>query len=1279
MTIRTHWRTDLRFFCVVAALTAAFPWVIGHDIVHAATITVGDTSTGTSADSGNGNLLVSQQITLAQAATLQSLSFYVTKAAGKLRLGVYDSSGPSGGPGGKVAETAEITPTTGWNTAPVTASIALSPGTYWLAYLPSSSSLAFRLTPNGAARYFAFTYGVMPAVFSTTPNADVVHWSFYATLSTTPDTLPPSIPTNLVATPASTSQINLTWSASTDDVGVTAYNVYRNGKVVTTVPGTSYNDSGLSAATTYTYTVTALDAAGNESAQSAAVSATTMALDTTPPVVAVTAPAANAIVHGTSVAVSANASDNVAVAGVTFLVDGSAVGVEDTTSPYSIVWNTTTVMSGSHVVSAVARDSSGNTAQSAGVAVTVDNQPPTGTLVINGGAPATNSTSVTLTLSATDALSGVTQMRVSNTATPGTAQTYATSLPWILTAGAGTKTVYLQYMDGAGNWSGNFSSSIVYDTTAPTISGVAASNVTANGASISWTTNEGATSQVEYGTTSKYGTLSPVDSSLVLSHVVALSGLQPNTTYYFRPRSKDAAGNERIGGGSTFKTQAMTDNVPPSVPGGLSATPVSVSQIDVAWSASTDNVAVTGYRVFRNATQVATVTGTQYRDSGLSPNTTYSYTVSAYDAAGNESAAAGPVSATTLADISAPSQPTHLVATAISASQINLTWTASSDDVGVVGYQIVRNGNVVQSTANTAYSDTGLTAGTTYTYAVIAYDAAGNLSAPSAQVSATTTAPDTQPPTVPGSVTATAVSNLQINVGWAASTDNVAVANYIVLRDGAPIGYPTTTFFADSGLSANTTYVYTVAAVDTSGNASDQSSPVSATTLSSPAVPTFVQHVLVQSNQDFEAGNHFINALPNPVLGGNAVILGVTYAVGAKRTVAISDNIGTNTWTLLAGPVDDPTGTFSSAIYGSFNTAAGTQYITVSFDAPLFDFQAVASEWANVSAVNAVDGSAAGSVAAPNIAAGSITTTQANDLIYQYAIDTSWGTGMTGNTFTSYSPGTGFTLLAADHRIAVVEQYEVQPAAGAAVPTFKTAGGGADRFSTLAVALRAGAVGTLPDPNAMRIVSAYHTRVDPGTSTLNFPTIGNLSVLTTAYSENIETLNSVTDSKGNAWAVVVGSAMPQMAYAKNAASDPNLVLTLKVTDHGSGNLQLIIYDVVNADPNPLVQSAYASGTAAATDTVIPDAPDVTPHFADSLVFSAVGIWTGPPSNLLSPAGVFDSVYYTGATDLTPQDSGDAYGHYSCTSTAPLDFSWQLSNGGQLTGWFAAAWEFKRPH
>jgi hypothetical protein len=107
---------------------------------------MGETNILSLDDSGNANLLIAQAATLSQSGTIQSLSFYVTTASGKLRLGVYDSTGPSGGPGAKKAETNEITPTTGWNTANVITPVLLPAGTYWLAYLPNDNNLHFRGT-----------------------------------------------------------------------------------------------------------------------------------------------------------------------------------------------------------------------------------------------------------------------------------------------------------------------------------------------------------------------------------------------------------------------------------------------------------------------------------------------------------------------------------------------------------------------------------------------------------------------------------------------------------------------------------------------------------------------------------------------------------------------------------------------------------------------------------------------------------------------------------------------------------------------------------------------------------------------------------------------------------------------------------------------------------------------------------------------------------------------------------------------------------------------------
>jgi chitodextrinase len=162
-------------------------------------------------------------------------------------------------------------------------------------------------------------------------------------------------------------------------VGVSGYRVFRNGAQIATTSATSFANTGLSPSTTYTYAVAAFDAAGNLSAQSSPASATTpAALDTTPPVVSITAPRNGETVRGT-VMVTATASDNVAVIGVQFFGDGIPLGPEDVTPPYSIFVDTTRSSNGPHTVTAVARDAAGNLSDpsaSAPVIVTVDNTAP---------------------------------------------------------------------------------------------------------------------------------------------------------------------------------------------------------------------------------------------------------------------------------------------------------------------------------------------------------------------------------------------------------------------------------------------------------------------------------------------------------------------------------------------------------------------------------------------------------------------------------------------------------------------------------------------------------------------------------------------------------------------------------------------------------------------------------------------------------------------------------------------------------------------------------------
>jgi chitodextrinase len=220
-------------------------------------------------------------------------------------------------------------------------------------------------------------------------------------ISTDADTQAPAVPTGLAAMAVSPTQIDLAWTASTDNVGVTGYRVFRGGVQIAAPSTTSYSDTGLSPSTSYTYTVAAVDAAGNVSGPSSPASATTQAAppDTTSPSVSITAPSASATVAGT-ISVSASASDDVGVVGVQFKLDGANLDAEDTTSPYSLSWNTTLVSNGAHTLTAVARDAAGNSSTSAGVSVTVDNAAPVISAVASS---AVSSSSATITWTTNEA------------------------------------------------------------------------------------------------------------------------------------------------------------------------------------------------------------------------------------------------------------------------------------------------------------------------------------------------------------------------------------------------------------------------------------------------------------------------------------------------------------------------------------------------------------------------------------------------------------------------------------------------------------------------------------------------------------------------------------------------------------------------------------------------------------------------------------------------------------------------------------------------------------
>lgn len=182
-------------------------------------------------------------------------------------------------------------------------------------------------------------------------------------------------------------------------------------------------------------------------------------------------------------------------------------------------------------------------------------------------------------------------------------------------------------------------------------------------------------------------------------------------------------------------------------------------------------------------------------------------------------------------DTQAPSVPNGLVSSNVTSSSFDVSWNASSDNVGVTGYTVYLDGNSQGTTTSTSYSFSGLSASTSYNVTVDAYDAAGNTSAQSSALSVTTSAaPDTDPPSVPNGLASSSVTSSSFDVSWNASTDNVGVTGYTVFLDGASQGTTAGTSWSFTGLSASTSYDVTVNAFDAAGNTSAQSSALTVTT-----------------------------------------------------------------------------------------------------------------------------------------------------------------------------------------------------------------------------------------------------------------------------------------------------------------------------------------------------------------------------------------------------------------------------------------------------------------
>ncbi|MCG3115418.1 MAG: DNRLRE domain-containing protein [Candidatus Manganitrophus sp. SA1] len=778
------------------------------------------------------------------------------------------------------------------------------------------------------------------------------------TTAALPDTTLPSVPTNVGAAAVSSSQVQLSWSASTDNVGVAGYRIYRNGVQVASSALSTYLNTGLAANTAYNYAVAAYDAAGNLSPASAAISVTTL------PLMPTVSQAAASGITATSATLSGSVNPSGATTSAWFEY-GTTTAYGSSTTPVTLsATNTisadlTPLASGTTYHFRLVARNAGGTAFGPNTSFNTP-APPTSAPAPPPSGPISGynmteepyawaETSTPLTFSGDDnALSlslpfsfpfygqSYQQLYISTNGllTFGTANTSYIPEPvqnpvppnafiapfWrdlyvglrqISIASSDSEfvisfngvrdlccstthtfqvilrpdgTILLQYgaivlnvpttfgienQDGsagvpllsvAANTAFRFTPDTAQapppaDTTPPVISGIGVGGVGSSGATLSWSTNEPADTQVEYGTTPAYGTSTAVVSTLATSHVQSLSGLLPATLYHYRVRSRDAAGNLAVSNNGSFTTAAAPDTSSPTAPAGLTAAAVSSSQINLAWNPSTDNVGVSGYRVYRNGLQVGTTTVTSYANSGLAADTIYNYAVAAFDAAGNLSAQSAGASARTLP----PPDTAVPVISAVAAGSITtggalISWSTNEPSDTQVEYGTTTaygSATPISSTLVTAHSRSlsGLLPSTLYHYRVRSRDAAGNLAVSNNGSFTTAAAPDTSAPSAPTGLTAAAVSSSQINLAWNPSADNVGVSGYRVYRNGLQVGTTTVTSFSNTGLTAGTVYSYSVSAFDVAGNASAQSAAVSvatpaasqsATVAISPAADTYL-------------------------------------------------------------------------------------------------------------------------------------------------------------------------------------------------------------------------------------------------------------------------------------------------------------------------------------------------------------------------------------------------------------------------------------------------------
>lgn len=441
-----------------------------------------------------------------------------------------------------------------------------------------------------------------------------------------------------------------------------------------------------------------------------------------------------------------------------------------------------------------------------------------------------------------------------------------------------------------------------------------------------------------------------------------------------------------------------------------------------------------------------------------------------------------------------------------------------------------------------------------------------------------------------------------------------------------------------------------------------------------------------------DTGDAFLKTLPNPVGAGNCIIIAASYPA-AVTSATITDNNG-NTWPAATITETGGTGNYKLSVFVLPNANAGPTQFELNIGAT--KRQPVAweiYEYNNIATSSPVDVShGAANQSGTSLAAGSMTTTAAGDLILTFAHPSG---GIGGNP-TGWTAGGSATLLAADiawnsqQGYPKASQYQIQASAGAINPSISIAGDSADTFNVISVALKSASAGTAyTGMRLLKHIQQCCNALSGTTWKLQFPTMGNLRFMGSTMSDANQPISAISDSESNSWTNLSWNVDSCQGYfLENASANSALTMTLTLSAASTGNGVICgLFDIIGAatsgQPGASVSNSLTAISASATSA--PNQPDITPQSGSGSILIGLmnnqgaggGSTAGLTTGVTGPTGaVWAGTLYTGRTGGSQFDFGDGWATVTDNqSTSQLNFTYSvntITGGNNVAG---AAVEF----